>query len=326
MYYNAEEMLQKIFHYMSLLVGEKDFDKTIRILTELGMVLVNADRTSFWYWDKDKKQYWTMASMGTDRITVPEGSGIIGAAIENKETIIIDSPYEDERFNPEVDKATGYVTRSILCMPVMDEQGEVIGGYQAINKLGEGAEAVFDRTDVDRLALAAVYCGKLLENHILRSVSGIDKLTGLKNRHAFERLYQKCMEQGLDSGIIMCDIDFFKKVNDTYGHNGGDAVLINISNILKSCVEQWGEIIRWGGEEFLILLSNTDRESAVHLAEFIRACVEQSVCAYEQQMIRVTMSFGVAMIDRALSADDNIKLADERLYLAKAGGRNRVVE
>ncbi len=326
MYHNAEEMLQEIFHYMSLLVGEKDFDKTIRILTELGRVLVNADRTSFWYWDKDKKQYWTLASVGTDRIVVPEGSGIIGAAIMNKETIIIDSPYEDERFNPEVDKTTGYVTRTILCMPVTDDQGEVIGGYQAINKLGENNEAVFDKTDVDRLALAAVFCGKLLENHLLQMVSRIDRLTGLKNRHGFEQLYRKCTERDAVSGIIMCDIDFFKKVNDTYGHNGGDAVLINIANILKNSVEQCGDVIRWGGEEFLILLPDTGREELVQLAEFIRECVQQSVCAYEQQMIRVTMSFGVTLIDKNLSADDNIKNADEKLYLAKANGRNQVVK
>ncbi len=325
MYHNAEEILQKIFRYMSLLVGEKNFDKTIQILTELGRVLVNADRTSFWYWDKEKKQYWTLASLGTDRITVPEGSGIIGAAIMNKETIIIDKPYEDPRFNPQVDKATGYVTKSILCMPVTDEQGEVIGGYQAINKQGPDGDVCFDRNDVDRLALAAVYCGKVLENHLLQSVSKIDRLTGLKNRHCFEKVYQKCTEQECVAGIIMCDIDFFKKVNDTYGHNGGDAVLINIANTLKNCVEQSGEVIRWGGEEFLILLPDTDEAKAVALAEFIRECVQQSICAYEQQIIKVTMSFGVAMIDRDMDADDNIKRADERLYLAKAGGRNRVV-
>lgn len=326
MYYNAEDMLQKIFHYMNLLVGEKDFYKTIQILAELGRVLVSADRTSFWYWDKEKKQYWTLASLGTDRIVVPEGSGIIGAAIMNKETIIIDSPYEDERFNPEVDKATGYVTKSILCMPVMDEQGEVIGGYQAINKLGADGEAVFDHSDVDRLALAAIFCGKLLENHLLQSVSKIDRLTGLKNRHYFESAYKRCMEQEGVPGIIMCDIDYFKKVNDTYGHNGGDAVLVNISNILKGCAEQYGEVIRWGGEEFLILLRDTTKEDAARLAEFIRACVQQSICAYEQQIIKVTMSFGVSLVDKDISADDNIKRADEKLYLAKANGRNQVVE
>lgn len=325
MYYNAEAMLQEIFRYMSLLVGEKDFYKNIRILTELGRVLVNADRTSFWYWDREKKQYWTLASYGTDRIVMQEGNGIVGASIASKDTIIIDVPYEDERFNPEVDKATGYVTKSILCMPVTNEQGEVIGAYQALNKLGEAGEEKFNQADVDRLAMAAVYCGKMLENYLLQSESRMDQLTGLKNRHYFKQAYENCAGQA-SSGLIMCDIDFFKKVNDTYGHNGGDAVLINVANILKNCVGQRGEVIRWGGEEFLILLKDCGPEATKALAELIRKRVEQSICAYEQQIIKVTMSFGVTAIDREVSADENVNRADQKLYLAKAGGRNRVME
>lgn len=326
MHNDAENMLQEIFKYMSMLIGEKDFYKTIHILTELGRVLVNADRTSFWYWDKKEKQYWTMASFGTDRIVVPEGSGIIGASIMNKETIIIDSPYEDARFNSDVDKSTGYITKSILCMPVTNEQGEVIGAYQAINKTGTNGDESFNQTDADRLALAAVYCGKTLENYILQNISKIDRLTGLKNRHCFEQLYNACIDKSDISGMIMCDIDFFKKVNDCYGHNGGDAVLINISNILKNCVGQHGEVIRWGGEEFLILLPGTDIEKVREFAEHIRGRIEQSECMYEQQMIKVTMSFGITAIDKGLSADENIKCADKKLYIAKAGGRNRVAE
>ena len=325
MYYNAEDMLQEIFRYMNLLVGEKDFYRTIRILTELGRVLVNADRTSFWYWDREKKQYWTLASYGTDRIVVQEGVGIVGASITGKETIIIASPYEDARFNPEVDKATGYVTKSILCMPVTNEQGEVIGAYQALNKLGEDGQEQFNQTDVDRLSMAAVYCGKMLENYLLQSVSKMDQLTGLKNRHCFKQAYRICMEDKGISCLIMCDIDFFKKVNDTYGHNGGDALLIDIANLLKNCVGHQGEVIRWGGEEFLILLRNFEMEDAKALAELIRKRVEQSICAYEQQIIKVTMSFGVVTIDREVSADENVKRADEKLYLAKSMGRNRVV-
>lgn len=326
MYYNAEDMLQEIFRHMNLLVGEKDFYQTIRILTELGRVLVNADRTSFWYWDKEKKQYWTLASYGTDRIVMEEGIGIVGASMISKETIIIDSPYDDERFNAEVDKITGYVTKSILCMPVTNEQGEVIGAYQALNKLGENEDIGFDQTDADRLAMAAVYCGKMLENHLLQSVSRIDQLTGLKNRHYFKQAYTSCVANGMESGLIMCDIDFFKKVNDTYGHNGGDAVLINVANILKNCVGQRGEVIRWGGEEFIILLPDGKKNDTKALAELIRERVEQSICAYEQRIINVTMSFGAITIDKTLSADENVKSADEKLYLAKAGGRNRVVE
>ncbi|MBE5963447.1 MAG: sensor domain-containing diguanylate cyclase [Lachnospira sp.] len=322
MYDNAEGMLHGIFHYMNLLIGEKDFNKTIRILTDLGRLLVNSDRASFWYWDKEKGQYWTLASSGTEKIVVPEGSGIIGAAIMSKETIMIDNPYEDERFNQEVDKQTGYVTKSILCMPVNNEQGEVIGAYQAINKLDADC---FNNEDMSRLALAAVYCGKVLEAHLLQNISRVDKLTGLKNRHIFDEVYRNAVVDGTKPvALIMCDIDFFKKVNDNYGHNGGDSVLINISKILLGCVGQDGTVIRWGGEEFLLVLPDCDLEKAIVMAELIRRKVETAMFIYGEHHIKVTMSFGLTNIDENLSSDDNVRKADEKLYLSKANGRNRI--
>ena len=133
--YSAEQMLEDIFLYMSQLVDEKDFSKVVSLLTDLGRVLAHSERASFWYWDAKHKQYWTLAAVGSDKITVPEGSGIIDASIQNKETIVINDPYQDERFNPAVDKQTGFVTKSILCMPVTNAKGKVIGAYQAINKL-----------------------------------------------------------------------------------------------------------------------------------------------------------------------------------------------
>ena len=119
---------------MNEMVDTKDFASTILLLTELGRTLANSERASFWYWDKAKKQYWTLVALDSPRIVVPEGSGIVGASISGNETILINNPYEDPRFNPEVDRETGYQTRSILCIPVTNSRGEVIGAYQAINK------------------------------------------------------------------------------------------------------------------------------------------------------------------------------------------------
>ena len=322
MYRNAEETLEKIFEYMNLLVNERDLHNTLRILTNLGTTLVDSDRASFWYWDKPKKQYWTLASSGTDRIIVDEGTGIVGASIVNKENIIINNPYEDDRFNPEVDRKTGYVTKSILCMPVFNEQGEVIGAYQAINKIGDGG---FDEYDVNRLTMATVYSGKTLENYILQNVSKIDQLTGLKNRRAFAGIYAKAYENVVSSCLMMCDIDFFKKVNDTYGHNTGDAVLMHVAAILKNYVGDAGEVVRWGGEEFITCLKGSTLDEAVALAELIRSRVEETACEYDGNTIKITMSFGVAVMDSGHSLEENVKDADENLYAAKTGGRNRVV-
>lgn len=319
-----EETLEAIFRCMNRLAAERDFDAAILTLTELGRTLVNADRASFWYWDVGNRQYWTIAALGSERIVIPQGSGIVGASIDNGETILINDPYNDIRFNPKVDLETGYKTKSILCMPVYNAAGEVMGAIQAINKLDA---AGFNGQDEKRLSLAAIYSGKLLEAHTLRMQNQIDALTGLRNRKGFYDYYENVILQYGNTGktsIVMCDIDFFKKVNDIYGHNAGDAVLCNVAKILGKNFEASGEVFRWGGEEFIVLLKG-GIESAFETAENARKIIEKSVCMFENNNIKITMSFGVSEIDVKRSSDLNVKQADELLYEAKKTGRNKVV-
>ena len=126
--------------------------------------------------------------------------------------------------------------------------------------------------------------------------------------------------------MIMCDIDHFKAVNDTYGHNAGDAVLRHVAAMLESNVRKDDVVYRWGGEEFIILLSDTDLDGAAATAEKVRAAIEASECVFEGTTINVTMSFGCGVIDPAHTAEENIAVADRRLYVAKESGRNRVVK
>lgn len=325
---DAEETLEKIFYYMNQLIDEKEFSATIRILTDMGRTVVNSDRASFWYWDTQKKQYWTLAALDSERIIVPEGTGIVGASIQNNETIVLNAPYTDDRFNPEVDKASGYTTRSILCMPVTNARGQVIGAYQALNKLGEDENAAFDERDVKRLALAAVYCGKTLESQLLYRESQVDALTGLRNRRGFYEYYTDYIRPESETktvSVIMCDIDFFKKVNDTYGHNAGDAVLEHVAGILREGIKDLGRAVRWGGEEFVLLLPGLDLAQAGQLAEDLRRRAADCPCHCEEGQISITMSFGVKEWEKDLSADENISKVDSLLYRAKETGRNKVI-
>lgn len=326
--FEAEELLEKIFYYMNELTIEKDFSESVLLLTELGRTLVNADRTSFWYRDVKNNSYWTMGASGIDRIVVPKGQGIVGASIENSETILINNPYQDARFNPQVDKETGYVTKSILCMPVTNSCGEVIGAYQAINKLGSFDESIFNEQDKKRLSLAAAYSGKLLEAHLLRVQSRMDALTGLQNRRGFYEYYENNIllsKKDNAKSIIIGDIDFFKRVNDTYGHNAGDIVLQHVANIMRECVKGDGEVFRWGGEEMIVLLPQCDVKETKEIAEKIRMTIEQSTCIAEGNTIPITMSFGIRQIEDDLALEENIKAADENLYEAKRTGRNKVI-
>ena len=125
--------------------------------------------------------------------------------------------------------------------------------------------------------------------------------------------------------MIMCDIDFFKKVNDTYGHNAGDDVLKHIAYTMKKCVNTNGQVFRWGGEEFIILLPKYNIDQTLELAENIRYTIEHSECISDNVTIKVTMSFGVKEFDPNKTLEENLKIVDEKLYEAKRTGRNKVV-
>lgn len=326
---NAEELLEKIFHYMNELIDEKEFSTTIQILTDLGRTLVNSDRASFWFWDKRSRQHWTIVALENGKITVPEGTGVVGDSIMKNETIVINNPYEDPRFNQEVDRGTGYVTKSILCIPVTNAKGEVIGAYQAINKLdNEGADGKFSEVDINRLALAAIYCGKTLESYMLYSDALFDSITGLKNKKGFYEYYNKRVLPFLISNqvsVVMGDIDNFKDINATYGRYGGDIALKGVADIIQYSIDIDDEAIRWDEDRFVIILSKKKRDDAREFAERLRSRVEESEIDIRGEKVKLTMTYGVGEFAYENSSDDNIKRASDKLMEAKKLGRNRVL-
>ena len=324
---SAEQMLNDIFSIMQRLYNEMRLNhydshlKVFEIFAELGRTLVAADRASFWRWDKRNHKLLTTAATGTQQIVIDDTTGLVGQALAENRAVITNDPYNNPNFNSAVDKKTGYVTKSILVMPVSNCRGETIGAFQVINKLG--SDEGFDEVeDTKRLSIAAFICGMALESDTFMADSQRDKLTDLKNRFGFHDDYQTRYRQQHALSIVICDIDFFKKVNDTYGHNAGDAVLIHVAKILSNGSHN---VYRWGGEEFIIVLEDTIIDGAKDIAERIRQDVMNSVCRFEDKEIRVTMSFGCAQLDNKLSIEENIKLADERLYRAKTTGRNKVI-
>jgi len=328
-YLSSDELLEKIFYYMSKLFEEKELSKTLFLLTDLGKTLVNSDRASFWFWDKRKHVAWTLAALGIDTITIPENTGLVGAAMMGNEILIINNPYEDPRFNPDVDKSSGYVTKSILTMPVTNSEGKVIGAYQAVNKINtDGSEGEFTGEDVKRLSLATAFCGRSLESYVLHNEAIEDPLTGLRNRRGLHTYYERRISTNKNAdttSIIMCDIDHFKRVNDTYGHNAGDEVLKHVANTLSSSIGIDDGAFRWGGEEFILLLSHRDMKDAAEFAEGLRKAIEADVINFEGTDIKITMSFGVSLIDPKLTTEENVEGVDAKLYYAKEHGRNRVI-
>ena len=329
-----EQMLADIFSVSAELykdmsddVNDTDHSKIYEYITRLGKTLSDSDRTSFWKWDKRSHTLWTAAAVGENKIVIPDNTGLVGKALAEKRVVITNDPYNDPDFNPAVDKKTGYVTRSVLVLPVSNVNGEFIGAYQAINKLGNDGK--FGEEDCRRLSLAAVICGIALESEVFLDESHHDKLTQLKNRMGFysdfSKRYLQLIESGRKFSLFICDIDKFKRINDTYGHNAGDAVLKQTADILSDNCREGDGVYRWGGEEFVMIMADADKQTCIDKAEELRVKVMDAVCTFEGTDIRRTLSFGVSEFDRGRTIEENVSAADEKLYAAKEGGRNRVV-
>ncbi|MCD8567869.1 MAG: HD domain-containing protein [Geovibrio sp.] len=162
----AEELVASIFSYIGLIANEHRLDQMLVILADMGRDLVVADRCTVWLIDRRWDILWTKVAHGLDRISIPLGSGIAGKAAENDEVIIINDAYSDPRFDKTVDMQTGYRTRNMIAIPYHDPEGNVIGVFQAINKMTE--EGKFTEEDVRRLMLAATYTGKELSTVLMQ--------------------------------------------------------------------------------------------------------------------------------------------------------------
>ncbi|GIW95389.1 MAG: hypothetical protein KatS3mg110_3430 [Pirellulaceae bacterium] len=153
-----------------------------------------------------------------------------------------------------------------------------------------------------------------------------DALTRVGNRRAFDmemaRLEKEFRERHRPSSVMMLDVDHFKKFNDTYGHQAGDAVLKNVAQTLRSHLSQDVQVFRYGGEEFAAVFPGCDLENCLPAAERARAAIASQTLEFEGQTLRVTASAGVASFLPQESAADLVKRADEALYACKKAGRN----
>ena len=157
-------------------------------------------------------------------------------------------------------------------------------------------------------------------------------MTHLKLKYYFFNMLEDKLDaacsQGQNIAVAMFDIDFFKKFNDTYGHACGDYVLKSVAKIIKSNIREEDMASRYGGEEFTIMLCDTNEQEAQLVAERIRKSIEETDFFYEDQHLHVTISGGIATFDSeknpVLSAKALVDQADKALYVSKENGRNRI--
>ena len=222
-------------------------------------------------------------------------------------------------------------------LPVMTEIASLPGGHKPLNFVHRLADGTTRHVQTyagpieiygDKLMLCIVHDiteQKRLEQE-LEHAALRDSMTGLLNRRQFYNITEQTNPADLPAqqqfSLLLVDTDHFKNINDVFGHQKGDEVLISLSRMLEDCSRKDDYVFRWGGEEFVILLPRTTLEHALQIAETLRAAVAQITIP---GLPRFTVSIGVARHNQGESIDDLFKRVDDALYRAKNDGRNKVL-
>jgi diguanylate cyclase (GGDEF)-like protein len=208
----------------------------------------------------------------------------------------------------------------------LQAQGRINGIIMMGERIDEGE---FDAYEKEYILNVATLASIAINNAFLFEMATTDMMTKLKLKHYLFTILNEWMTNAQSSesfSMLMFDIDFFKRVNDTYGHSCGDMVLKKVARIILDSTRSSDIAARYGGEEFVVLISYPGKDMALRIAERIRRAIEDYEIEYKENTLRVTISCGVACYDKSLdvSVDAMIERADKALYKSKQEGRNRI--
>ena len=243
------------------------------------------------------------------------GEGLLGWIAEKNQSLRTGDAPSDARYVKKSEVVEPFL--SFIGVPLTS--GNVCFGVISATSPGPNA---FSESHEALLSLLAGLCAPHLEMARLSRLAAIDPLTGVFNRRGLDLVLPEHDERL--SSVAMCDLDRFKRINDEHGHAAGDELLRRVSSLLASVVRAADGVVRWGGEEFLVVLPGVEKATALHVVERARKAIEDDAVVVGGQVVRITISVGVAERHPGETRDALIARADEALYTAKNSGRNRV--
>lgn len=264
-------------------------------------------------------------------VRLPKGHGVAGWVAVNGESLIIPDVRTDPRFAAEFDQKLSFTTRSIACVPIKNQE-QIFGVIELINSHEDG---IFDEADERILVTIADFAGIAIAN--AKSITKIkqlvitDDLTGLYNsRYFFEQVdYEVARAKRYETplSLVFFDLDRFKRVNDTYGHLDGSRLLAEVGAIVQKNIRKTDRAARYGGDEFVIILPQTEKAGARVLAtKLLEALHDYPFVSNSGDRLKVTGSFGIASFpEDAVTASELINAADEAMYRVKETGRDGVL-
>ncbi|MCB1314629.1 MAG: sensor domain-containing diguanylate cyclase [Leptospiraceae bacterium] len=331
------ESLHMVLEANKMLSSSLDLEVVLGGLMDRAKDVTEAEASSLMLVDdeKDELYFHTIKGEKSDAIKTIRlrlGEGIAGWVAKEGEPLLVADCAKDPRFSNRADQASQFVTRTMMCVPLQVKR-RIIGTVQVLNKRND---QFFNTEDLKIFQILANQAAIAIENARLHEMATVDGMTGLYIKNYFmARLEEEFRRSRLSGGsisLLMSDIDFFKKVNDNFGHQGGDRALVELAQVIRNTVHRLesDDIAgRYGGEEFCVLLPDSGPERAEEVAELIRRNIESHpIDMGEGKEAKITISIGVSSYplhgDFIHAGDDFVKLADEALYLCKDRGRNCV--
>ncbi len=324
-----------IFHDVAkALTSSLNLDSILQTIMEKMAEYFQPDTWSLLMVDEEKDELYFAIAVGDasealKTVRLKMGEGIAGWVAKHGEPLLVPDVYTDPRFAKRIDEMTKWKTRSIICIPLSSKH-RVLGVIQLINVDMKH----FGEQDILALQALADYAAIAIDN--ARAVERIQELTitddctGLYNaRHLYKTLEAEVYRSarfGYEFSVLFLDLDHFKKVNDTYGHLVGSKLLAEIGYNIKSHLRLIDYAFRYGGDEFVVLLPQTGKESALVVARRIRDVFRSSLfCREEGLNLNVRASMGVATYpEDAKSAHEIIRQADEMMYMVKNSTRDNI--
>ncbi|MBP5437230.1 MAG: sensor domain-containing diguanylate cyclase [Treponema sp.] len=264
--------------------------------------------------------------------SIPMASTLVEYIVENREQVFTPKELEKHIAGSKELKLLQSLNITLLVPLVL--KNRVNGLLVLGERFAAGAEdgAVYDEYDKQQVSIIASLAAVAINNASLLELSSTDMMTHLKLKYYFFNVLTDNLDaaimQDVHLSVLMFDIDFFKKFNDTYGHACGDYVLQQVASLIKGSIRSQDLASRYGGEEFTVLLSDANKKDAVFIADRIRKNIEAYDFEYENKHMKVTVSGGVAVFSSETnpvkSAKALVDQADQALYVSKRNGRNRV--
>ena len=323
---NHGRLPHALFEIGKAVGAHDDLAKMLRTISKLVTELVGGESCSIMLVDHSRQLLLGKASYGLTRadITVVSfeiGQGVAGWVAEHSRPAHIDDVAKDARFVELPD--SDHQIRSLACVPILHQE-ELVGVLTVTSSM----TGRFSSSDIELLHYVADIIALDMENFRLRRLSVTDNLTGVFNReylsHQLPSALSMARRRGESLSLAMIDVDHFKRVNDEYGHDVGDGVLAEVAQRLRGSTRTEDILVRYGGEEFLVLLPRTDAEHARDVSERMRERIQSEPFLIGERPLDVRISAGVAELQLDEPPTALVRRADSALYAAKAAGRNRV--